>query len=662
MSESQRVPAHRDRLERRRVAQRAWLQYARHAEEPLDVPAVILDSWRRCRDAFGIDPGTMAPRSVLEARTLASRLETSEVYRLAHPVLDDFADGLIEHCLAFFDAEGSMLWLGGDAGLIDDAGDIHYRPGVDWSEASAGTNGPGTALACGRPVEVFSSEHYVEAWHPWGSAAAPVTLTGESGPVAVVGVLGRWEHLSRQALHLAMAIARILRERLEAGRAVRAEVVRHSFRAARGSGQAVMAVDGRGNVIAVNDAAVKRPLFGAGLVPPGLRAALDRGAFSSSSTDGEEFHVQLENGLPCEMEAIRFGDDLVGAILRVPQAAASLGGASRSVTPAPRTQASSRSDFGQILGTSAAMRRTVDLARTAALSDLPVVLTGESGTGKELFARAIHAAGPRQAGPFVAVSCGAISEARIEAELLGCEEGTSTGARRGGSPGRFEDAGGGTIFLDDVTELPPQAQAALLRVLQERQVVRLGGSAARTVDVRVVAATSKLLQARVHSGRFRHDLYYRLNVLNIAMTPLRDRGDDVAPLAEAFLAAAGAEMGRTGLTLARDAIVALRAHPWPGNVRELKSVIQRAAAAAPSTELRAADLALERSPSEPAAPTRPTVRPAPRRTLKPERSQLLATIEACQGNFTRTASRLGVSRMTLYRWAHKLHIPTHRSV
>jgi len=122
------------------------------------------------------------------------------------------------------------------------------------------------------------------------------------------------------------------------------------------------------------------------------------------------------------------------------------------------------------------------------------------------------------------------------------------------------------------------------------------------------------------------------------------------------------EMGRTGLTLARDAIVALRAHPWPGNVRELKSVIQRAAAAAPSTELRAADLALERSPSEPAAPTRPTVRPAPRRTRKPERSQLLATIEACQGNFTRTASRLGVSRMTLYRWAHKLHIPTHRSV
>jgi propionate catabolism operon transcriptional regulator len=204
----------------------------------------------------------------------------------------------------------------------------------------------------------------------------------------------------------------------------------------------------------------------------------------------------------------------VGAIVRI---AASPGATRSSRT---RARPSARYDLGRILGRSDPIQRVIDLARTAARNELAVILFGESGTGKELFAQAIHSASGRRGGPFVAVNCGSIPAQLVEAELFGYESGTFTGARREGNPGKFEDADGGTLLLDEVSELPPQAQTALLRVLQEKEVVRLGGSLPRRVDVRIVAATNKPLEEEIAAGRFRRDLHYRLNVLSIAVPPL----------------------------------------------------------------------------------------------------------------------------------------------
>src|SRR5512142_486079 len=221
-----------------------------------------------------------------------------------------------------------------------------------------------------------------------------------------------------------------------------------------------------------------------------------------------------------------------------------------SARAAARPHRPARYDFSRILGGSPAIQRAADLARTAARNTLPVVLYGESGTGKELFAQAIHCASDRRGQRFVPVNCGSIPAQLVEAELFGYESGTFTGARRDGNPGRFEDADGGTLFLDEVTELPLAAQTALLRVLQEREVVRLGGSVPRPVDVRVVAATNRPLEEELRAGRFRSDLYYRLNVLWIPVPALRERGDDVLVLARAFLEEADVE--RRGLTLTPD--------------------------------------------------------------------------------------------------------------
>jgi transcriptional regulator with PAS, ATPase and Fis domain len=301
----------------------------------------------------------------------------------------------------------------------------------------------------------------------------------------------------------------------------------------------------------------------------------------------------------------------------------------------------------------------VSLAQLAARNDLPVVLCGESGAGKELFAQAIHSASARADGPFVALNCGCIPASLLEAELFGYEPGTFTGARREGNAGKFERADGGTIFLVEVSELAPQAQAALLRVLEEREVVRLGGSSPRRIDARVVAATSQPLPDAVRSGRFRADLQFRINVLPIEVPPLRDRREDVALLARAFLADAEREVGRPGLSFSAEAFAALEAYAWPGNVRELRNVVLRSAATAPAPiverqdlppELRAATLAPEGAP----AAAVPNVRRGEDGAV--DRDALLGALHACGWNVARTAHALNVSRMTLYRWIRRAGI------
>ncbi|BDG05551.1 sigma-54-dependent Fis family transcriptional regulator [Anaeromyxobacter oryzae] len=656
------------RLERRRLVDRAWQRYVQDGLEPAGMSEEISSSWRRARESYQIDPAIKRPERILPPDALAERCDGDAVFALASPILRDFAGrlGLTGHVLAYFDGDGWMLSIDGDRRVVDLVEGINFRPGANWSEEYAGTNGPGTALASGKAIEVFASEHFVAAWQPWSCAAAPVRRLNQSAPAAVIDITGPWEVQRRQAILVAKAIARAVEERLRAAVCIRDEVVKYAFRAAHESGDALVAVDARGQVIAANDAATRRRILDAGALPAAIRVALSRAA--RSQLPAAPVRVEPPDGPAFITSPVEYEGSRVGTIVRIPAPASAPSRASRA-----RTRPSARYDLGRILGSSAPLRRAVELARTAARNQLPVVLSGESGTGKELFAQAIHAASDRQGGPFVAVNCGSIPAQLVEAELFGYESGTFTGARREGNAGKFEDADGGTLFLDEVSELPPQAQTALLRVLQEKEVVRLGGSTPIAVDVRIVAATNKPLEEEIAARRFRRDLHYRLNVLSIAVPPLRDRGDDVELLAQVFLAEAEGEVSRRGLSLGEDAIATLKAHRWPGNVRELRNVILRAAAVAPRPRITASDLLLDRvEPDAPAAPAsrgagaeppadRVVVRPsapdspgASRGTLRAtvlhsEREALLAALEACAWNYARAAQQLGVSRMTLYR-------------
>ncbi len=311
-----------------------------------------------------------------------------------------------------------------------------------------------------------------------------------------------------------------------------------------------------------------------------------------------------------------------------------------------RSELGARYSVDALVGESEALRDVLALARRAARSPSTVLITGESGTGKELIARAVHYHSERVAGPFLAVNCRSLAEGVLESELFGHERGAFTGADRARA-GLFERAAGGTLFLDEIGEVSPEFQAVLLRVLQERSVRRVGGEEERPVDVRIVAATNRDLRAEVAAGRFREDLYFRLAVIPVHLPPLRERPEDVLPLARHFLASRGAALGRPQLRFAAGVEDALLRHPWPGNVRELENAVERGVVLGRGPEIGLEDLLL--APS--ARPARPL---AEDETLqehldRASADHVRAALARTGGKRVEAARRLGVDRTTLYR-------------
>ena len=298
-----------------------------------------------------------------------------------------------------------------------------------------------------------------------------------------------------------------------------------------------------------------------------------------------------------------------------------------------------------IVAKSASMQRVVDLARRVAKVDATVLITGESGSGKERIARLVHDESTRAAGPFIAVNCGAIAETLLEGELFGHARGAFTGATHD-RPGLFEAANNGTLLLDEVGEVSAAMQVKLLRVLQEREVRRVGENRSRPVDVRVVAATNRDLAFAVASGTFRTDLYYRLKVVELHVPALRERRDDVLPLARVLLAGAAVQMKRHIVGLGAGAADQLLRYPWPGNVRELENAMERAVALARGSRVELEDLPEDVRQGVPmTTATGGVVRPL----VEIEKEYILSALELNAGNQTRSAQQLGIGSATLYR-------------
>jgi DNA-binding NtrC family response regulator len=322
------------------------------------------------------------------------------------------------------------------------------------------------------------------------------------------------------------------------------------------------------------------------------------------------------------------------------------------------------------VGTSEALARVVEMAQAAANSKATILLLGESGTGKEIFARAITHWSPRSAKPFVAVNCSTLSQELLASELFGHEKGAFTGAVRQ-KPGKVEQAQGGTLFLDEIGDMRPELQTKLLRVLQEHEFERVGGTRTIPVDIRVIAATNSDLEQEVKRGSFREDLYYRLNVVAIRLPPLRERREDVDSLIPFFLEKHAKESRKNLKTIAPEAVEALRAYRWPGNVRELDNVIQRGIILAKGDRIELSDL-----PSEIASVSRAPVvggQPMTNEDLKEakrsaresaaadvERQFLERILEASKGNVTKAAAAAGINRTLLQQLLKKYGIDRSR--
>lgn len=320
-----------------------------------------------------------------------------------------------------------------------------------------------------------------------------------------------------------------------------------------------------------------------------------------------------------------------------------------------RAQLRGRAGLDAIVAESEAMRAVVDLVRRAARSTATVLVTGESGTGKELVARAVHVQSDRVGGPFVAVNCRALASSLLESELFGHERGAFTGAERARA-GLFERAAGGTLFLDEIGDVSLDFQAKLLRVLQERRVLRVGGTDERDVDFRLVAASQRDLRREVEAGRFREDLYFRLAVIPISLPPLRERREEILPLARHFFARANAARRPPLAGWSEEVEKHLVNHAWPGNARELENAIERGVVLARGERIELEDLLLD-APADGAAgpPAAPPAGDTLREHLdRAAAEHVRATLAACGGSKAEAARRLGVDRTTLYRLLGRL--------
>ena len=498
-------------------------------------------------------------------------------------------------------------------------------------------------------------------------ARAQVADLAASGVEVVVGTGPACEMAEQAGLRSVLlygqdSVAAAVRQAAEIARIARVEAARREEvrRIAEALEPGVVAVDADGVVRIANPALLRMAgIDGADLVGQPLADVLPALAVDRVLESGQPEHDVVERlgSRTVVVSRVPLLDRgvLRGAVVTCQESAAIQRMERRLRSQHRPRRFEPRYALGAIVGGSPAIQRVRSLAERYARTDATVLITGESGTGKEMVAQGIHASGRRREQPFVAINCAAFPETLLESELFGYEEGAFTGSRRGGRPGLFEAAHLGTIFLDEVGDVPVTLQTRLLRVLQERQVLRLGSNDPTPVDVRVVAATHRDLRRAVEDGEFREDLYYRLHILPLHIPPLRERAGDVADIASEILRRALARHGAPGMhAMALQALLPrLEAYAWPGNVRELENVLERVALLYADDTSRAVGedelAAVMPEIFEGARATAATPRDLRTARADGERDLVARTLADCGGDAAEAARRLGIGRSTLYR-------------
>ena len=632
------APTPPDRL---RLARRQWLDRGAVADGLIAGP--LQASWARCRE-YGLEPlGRPQGAPHASAAQLARALERRHaLVSHARPVmafLNEQVQGS-DSLVLLADAQGLLLHATGDARFADRAARVALRPGAIWNEQWRGTNAIGTALAEGQPLVVHGGEHYLERNGFLTCAAAPIADPGGQ-LLGVLDISGDRRGYHRHTLALVRSGARMVEHQLFMAQHAGGLVLRLHAQA-EGLGtvtEGLVALGEDGWVVGATSAALEllglaRRDIGATTVERVFSADLEQLLASSPApcllrreAGAAPLWMRLEPGRTLHRPA------------RAPVAVDA---------PWRPLDALAALDLGDPALAAA-------LARARKLADKPAIallLQGESGVGKEVLAQALHASSARRQRPFVAVNCAALPEALIEAELFGYRPGAYTGAGRQGAPGRIREADGGTLFLDEIGDMPLALQARLLRVLQQREVVPLGGGAPVVVDFRLICATHRKLRDEVAAGRFREDLYYRLNGLTLTLPPLRER-QDLPALVQGLLRELVPE--RPGLAPSPALLADFARYRWPGNLRQLANALRTACAlldAADGELLTHAhlpdDLQEELQALDRSAPAAPDGPPAGGLRQQAQR-QIEQVLRDCGGNVSEAARRLGISRNTLYR-------------
>ena len=637
------------------------------------IPREILDSWIRCRD-LGVDPLARNIK-VLAGRELNVLLkENEQLINAGRQFMTQFYSLTMgsRFAVILFDSKGYML----EVMVREEFRDIAIRErlvvGALWDEASAGNTGVGTVVTLRTPVRFFGAQHYVKASHQDAVSSAPIFSPDKKflGGIVVLGFY--YGSAIPHTFGMALAAAKAIENQLQIQQALKETQIASSYQKTviASIPEALITIDNKGVITLVNDNARKmffpenRSVEGRHIdqvFEEGNKHFLDIVHHNEEVVDAEVaiFSNRSSNDytLTCKLIRAQSGEAL-GKILILNE----IKRVKTLVTRMIGAKANFR--FQDIYGRNHDFLKTVEQAKLVSQSTSNVLLLGKSGTGKDLFAQAIHNASNRASGPYVAINCAAIPRDLITSELFGYTEGAFTGSRRGGNQGKFELADGGTIFLDEIAETTLEFQAVLLRVIEDKSIIRIGGKMVRPVDVRIIAATNRDLKKEIQKGNFREDLYYRLNIFAIHMIPLNQRLDDLPILVDSFIKKYGLILGKKINRVSSGVLEAFLRYAWPGNVRELQNIVERMMNLTHTDELTA-DLI----PSEILEHSRPGVqveyqqarlwevsveRPQPYvaepRGLQ-EISEKEAIMRMLEMGITRKkiAERMKLSRMTIYR-------------
>ncbi len=610
------------------------------------IPPEIFDSWKRSREKK-LNPSGEPQCQILTGHALQRLLDEN---RLLIDTSRPFLNRLFQSMktgsfdVSLFDRNGYLLQVMQDDRYVEINRRYKWYPGVLWSEDDCGSNVVASVLKQKKPVQIIGPQHYLQWCHiVTGSGAPIIDPDGELiGGIAIITLLfATHPHTLGMAVSAAQAIENEIR--VQNAYSLQKAII-------TSIPEALIAINIEGRITTINKRAQK--LFG--LDDRDVTGRLLRDIYPDkqnlpflnmidrreSITDAEVRILSPKGSgdytLTCNSTFAADGS-VIGQILIFSEIQRIKSLVNKFVG------AKANFKFSDIHGENVFFKSVMEEARVISKSTSNVLLLGESGTGKDILAQAIHNASPRKNGPYVAINCAAIPRDLIASELFGYAEGAFTGSRRGGNQGKFELADGGTIFLDEIAETPLEIQAALLRVIEDKCVTRIGGNHVRTVDVRIISATNKNLIEEVNTGNFRKDLYYRLNVFNIHLPPLRERTDDIPLLVDVFIKKYESTLRKTISHVDEKVLNIFLQHSWPGNVRELQNVVERMVNYASSSRLTPSLIPPEIADVRRAHPHLDLESP------EEKEKRLIRHMLTLKFSKNNIAEQLGMSRTTLFR-------------
>ncbi len=632
----------------------AWRRFVESGEIDSSVSRHIAESWKRCK-VLRVNHEDGTGKKSDQQFVMELMKKNSVLLEIARPIMKNLLNIVIEShfSLVLTDSNGYILEAIGDEIVRDRANNIRFIAGTLWTEEAVGTNAIGTALAIDHPIQVVGAEHYCTSHHLWTCSAAPIHgVNGEI--IGCLNMSGHYEAAYSHTLGIVVAAAFSIEKQLALLHSY--ELVEATFESIS---DGIIIVDRQLNIKKMNEGALKILGIKKGHISQLSFYSLFRELNLESINELFEkrkitYFTDLNlyydsQRIPCSanMVPITIDNEITGFSFGFKEIKY-LHKAVNKVTGNVATYT-----FESILTEDEAMQKLILMGKRMARHKSCILIEGESGTGKELFAHAIHNESPRTGGPFVAVNCASLPRDLMESELFGYEKGAFTGALKEGNPGKFELADGGTIFLDEIGELPLELQAKLLRVVENLKVRRIGGNFEKTLDIRIIAATNRDLFSEVQKKNFREDLYFRLNVFKLKIPPLRNRPRDILCCAQGFLNRLNQEHLQDQKFFSEGFVQLLTSHTWTGNVRELQNCIERAYYLCEDREIPSACfLNINRQ----AAVEAPMVEEGVISIEEATKHNIEAIIKQCGGDILEAANQLNMSRASLYRRIKKYKI------